>query len=160
MWRCSLWIPLLVNVLFSYSIGRSINVNVHRSYALGVIGAEDTKTIDVGLGIDSPLSTYIGFHAGICGLGSGGDVYKPVIAGEVGLIELYSTEYISPYAVQYLQPGIYDKDDGLSVNYFFNIGIGVEFFSKYPVKPFVEAGFSMGIDHLAERFGGGMRFSF
>jgi hypothetical protein len=151
---------LIVSSLFSHAIKRTVNVNIHRSVAIGIIGVSDIEVTDFGLGIITPLSRYIGINVGLCGLGLGGyDVYRPIIAGEVGFVEMLSTKYISPYSTQFLQLGFFSKEEKSDANCFLAINIGIEFFSNFTVNPFIEGGYVIGIEHWAIR-GGGIRFSF
>ncbi|MCK4575877.1 hypothetical protein KAU34_05685 [candidate division WOR-3 bacterium] len=161
MIRIGLILSLIVNILFSYGIRRTINLNIHRSVAIGVIGISDTEVTDFGLGMVLPLSRYIGLQTGICGFGYGSDnVYRAIIGGEIGFIEMFSTKYISPYSTQYLQLGFFKKDAESPANCFLNIMIGIELFSDYLLSPYVEGGYVLGVDHFAIRSGGGLRFSF
>jgi hypothetical protein len=149
---------LIVSCLFSQAIKRTANVNIHRSVEVGIMGASDTEVTDFGFGITIPFSRYIGITAGLCGLGSGGyDVYRPIMAVEVGFIEMFSTKYISPYSTQFLQLGFFRKSD---MNCFLTINIGIEFFSNFSMSPFIEGGTVIGVEHMALRGGGGLRFSF
>ncbi len=151
----------IVSSLFSQAIKRTVNVNIHRSVVVGIMGASDTEVTDFGFGITIPFSRYIGITAGLCGLGLGGyDVYRPIMAGKVGFIEMFSTKYISPYSTQFLQLGFFRKKQESDVNCFLTINIGIEFFSNFSMSPFIEGGNVIGVEHWALRAGGGLRFSF
>lgn len=161
MVRYSITISLIVSGVFSYSIKQTININVHRSVAIGIIGVSDTKITDFGLGMSIPLSHHVGLQAGLCGLGSSSnDVYRPTIAGEIGFIEMLLTKYISPYSTQCIQSGFFRKGAESNANCFLTINIGIEFLSNYLMNLFIEGGTVVGVEHWTIRGGGGVRLSF
>jgi hypothetical protein len=161
MMKIGIILLLIINTLYSYGIKRSVNINIHKTVAVGIFGADDLETTAFGVGMRLPLSRVVGINVGLCGLSVGGyDIYKPVIAGEAGFIEMFSTKYISAYSSQILQPGLFKKEQESNFNCFLAVNVGVEFLSGLPISPFIEGGYIIGMEQFAIRGGGGLRYSF
>ena len=165
MMRFGIILLLITNTLYPYGIKRSVNINIHKAVAVGIIGADDLETTTFGVGMHLPLSRNVGINVGLCGLSVGGyDIYKPLIAGEAGFIEIFSTKYISVYSSQILQTGLFKKERESNFNCFLAINVGIEFLSGLPISPFIEGGYIFsylaGMEQFAIRGGGGLRYSF
>lgn len=161
MMKFGIILLLVVNTLHSHGIKRSVNINIHKTVAVGIFGADDLETTTFGGCVCLPLSRIVGINVGLCGLSVGGyDIYKPLIAGEAGFIEMLSSKYISAYSSQILQPGLFKKEQESNLNCFLAVNVGVEFLSGLPISPFIEGGYIIGMEQFAICGGGGLRYSF